>query len=354
MTALAGAARDPAPGPRLRDAFEEALAAARTRAPTATVAIAVGGVPVQLSVTGEALAERLFAPFGHLALDPGAVGSLPVLAIDAWSQAETGVAPPEFPVGRTPYSADGDFCYRNQPGERSLADRRAARILGGFEGAQRLSYSDLAKPFRSLLIPLLQDRGRQLLHGGMSVPPGGPGLLLAGRSGSGKSTVALSALAAGFGFLGDDHVCVALDDEHAIGYSLYATCGIAPDHLASFAHLPGRVMSAPDRAKRVVLLTPEALPRLVRSAAIGAIVVPVIRPDGPTRFVRASPAAAMRALIPGSITPRPPTEHSDRHRQFEGVGALAARLPAFWLELGPDLGAIAPALCELAATCHPA
>ena len=179
--------------------------------------------------------------------------------------------------------------------------------------------------------------------------PGGPGLLLAGRSGSGKSTVALSALAGGFGFLGDDHLCVGRDGDPFTVHSLYATCGIAHDHLAKFAHLPGSVTRGPDRDKCVVLLSPEALPRLVRSATIGAIVVPVIRPDGPTRVREASRGEAMRALMPGSISPRLLTAEASRYRQFESMAVLAAQLPTFRLELGPDLDTIAPALRELAA-----
>lgn len=354
MSALAAAVGHLDLDGRLRDAFDEALRAARAEAPTVRIAVALGGLPVDLRVTGAALAESLFRPFRHLELDASTAEAAPVLTIEAWSWAETGVPLPRFPADLAPCSADGNTSYRQQPGGRALADRRAMRILAGYEGVATLSYSDLAKPFRSLLIPLLHDRGRQLLHGGMVVPrPGGPGLLLAGRSGSGKSTVALSALAAGLGFLGDDHVCVELEGERFIGHSLYGTCGIAPGHLPEFAHVPGQVTGAPDRAKRVVLLASEELPRLVRSATIGAIVVPAIRPGGPTRSVRASRGEAMRALMPGSISPRFPGAPSHRHRQFEGIASLAARLPAFRLELGPDLATIPPALRELEARLSP-
>jgi hypothetical protein len=61
----------------------------------------------------------------------------------------------------------------------------------------------------------------------------------------------------------------------------------------------------------------------------------------------------MRALMPGSISPRFPGAPSHRHRQFEGIASLAARLPAFRLELGPDLATIPAALRELEARLSP-
>ena len=313
------------------------------------MAITLGGLPLRITITGPDLAERLFRPFRHLEVSHSTVRA-DAFIIEAWSQAETGVAIPELGVEPVPYSPDGNLCYRRQPNGRAVADRRSRRILAGFESAAGLSYSDLAKPFRSLLIPLLHDGGRQLIHGGMVIAdPDTSGLLLAGRSGSGKSTVALSALAAGFGFLGDDHLAISSEGGRLVAHSLYATCGISAGHLANFPRLPGRVVSAPDRDKNVILLAPEENGRLIAAAPIGAVVMPVIVPGAETGFRRASRGETLRALIPGSISPRLPVLQDGRGWQFDGIGAIAARMPGYRLELGADLASIPPVLRGLAA-----
>ena len=327
--------------------FEQAFATAVQRTRPEAQTIALGGLAVHLEIAGPALAARLLRPFHHLIV---ASRETPAFHVQAWSEEETGVAIPEFPFAPRPYSPDGTIGYRNQLNGRALADRRGKRILAGFDSPAALTYSDLAKPFRSLLIAMLHDSGRQMIHGGVvAAAPTAPGLLLAGRSGSGKSTVALAALAGGLAFLGDDHVAVDAMGGRFTAHSLYATCGLASDHVAAFAHLPGEVASAPDRDKRVVLLAPAAMDRLVRSLQLGAIVIPAIMPGAATRAIPATRGEALRALIPGSVSPRLPAHKPDRGWQFDGVGELAMHLPAFRLEMGHDLAAIPEALRDLSA-----
>jgi hypothetical protein len=350
MSALASERGMTAVNDALLQRFERARDAASRHAATIVFAFSLSGIPTLLRVTGPALAERLIRPFRHLETDLAALRE-PALAIDAWSEAETGIAPPrDIPEGHPPHSIDGRLAYRNQPGGRAVADRRQGRIIACFDAAERLSYSDVAKPFRSLLIPLLHDRGRQLLHGGLiAASSDAPALLLAGRSGSGKSTVALAALAAGFRFLGDDHTCLELAEKAAIGHSLYATCGIEPGHLGRFTQLPGDAVATPDGAKSVVYLAPRALHRLDRAARIAAIVIPEIRPGGVTETRPTSRGDALRALMPGSISILVAAPETRESPQFNGIGALVERLPAYRLALGPDLAAIAPVLRRLSA-----
>ncbi len=331
----------------LRRSFAEAFASAAGRLAPQVRTVRLGGLAVRVEIAGPLLAERLLRPWQHL-LDDGTASA--AFGLRAWSEEETGIATPSFPFAPKPYSVDGRIAWRHQANGRALADRGERLILAGFHGAGQLTYSDLAKPFRSLLIPLLRDAGRQLIHGGVvAARRGAPGLLLAGRSGSGKSTMAVAALAGEFAFLGDDHVALAREGGRFIAHSLYATCGLAADHLAAFPALPGEIVAAPDRSKRVLLLAPGESDRLASSAGIGAIVIPEIVPGAGARAVPASRGEALRALIPGSISPRLPAEERARNWQFAGLSDLAASLPAFRLEMGRELGAIPAALRELSA-----
>ncbi len=64
-------------------------------------------------------------------------------------------------------------------------------------------------PFRLTLSWIADLFGAEVLHGS-AIVVGGTGLLLSGRSGSGKSTTAIAAAVAGHSFLADD--CVLLHD----------------------------------------------------------------------------------------------------------------------------------------------
>ena len=84
----------------------------------------------------------------------------------------------------------------------------------------------------------------QLMHAG-AVGYADGGVLLAGKSGSGKSTTALACLASDLLFASDDYVCVATTAQPWV-HSLYSTAKLVPGNLSRFPELSGK-LSNPDR-----------------------------------------------------------------------------------------------------------
>ena len=310
-------------------AFEQAAAITGAE----ELRVAVGPVSVLIRVAGPKLADRLFAPMRHIAMD--AEGS-PDLTICAWSTAETGVA---RPVG-VPWTYVDPFEWV-RPGGGLIVS-----CLPSAEELQRLS---IARPFQWSLIGALNARGLPTLHGALVAPPGSSaGLLLIGPNGSGKSTTCLSALRAGFRLVGEDVVVVERPGSVVAGHSLYCSCNLTQQTQRFFADPPGPLVlpygAAPD-AKSILILPPDGPQSpMRRSLPIAALVFTVItgRP-GPSLAV---PISREEATERFEAALRQSKKLPELHRQAHESAALPllGELPAFRLDLGTDIDLIPEAL----------
>lgn len=197
------------------------------------------------------------------------------------------------------------------------------------------------------LVLALRHAGLFHLHAAGAISPGGAGIVIAGASGSGKTSVVLSLLDAGFDFLGDDSLLLRAEP---------------PDHAATSRARPRVIAGAMPRPFHLGDATLAAWPRLSRfvgaaygatgkreldaNAAFSGRLRPAMRAPGLLLFPRVSSEArtssspltqgdAMAELIGASAM-----------LAIEGVGrvlehvellaALAASAKAFELALGGD------------------
>jgi hypothetical protein len=308
----------------------------------------IGGRPVRQNAVGRELAERTRMAFAHLrADDPGP--HRPALTIDLWDGEATGVCPPRGTIldaipgwheggGMSTISSDSRYYVHGLFESRAILDRQAGRILCWTASSRRLSLYERGKPLRVLLSVWLHDRGIQLVHAAL-VASRGRGVILPGRGGAGKSTSALTCLLAGFEYLGDDYIGLEPNaDGSFTGYSLYDSTWLDPAHLLRFPPLVPHALAGviPWERKRLVHLSNLFRERLAPCAPIRILALP--RVAGVTTRTRpASRAEALLAAAPTSVfelTPRVGAPGVQR------LATLVSRLPAYWLELGEDLGEI--------------
>lgn len=313
-------------------AFEQA--AARTK--VEELRLAIGPLSVLVRVAGPKLAERLFAPFRHIAM---VADSTPDLTICAWSVAETGIAPP---VGVA--WTYGDPLEWSRP--------TGGLIVSCFPSAEELQRISIARPFQWALIAALTAAGLPALHGALVSAPGADkGLLLVGPNGSGKSTTCLAALRSGFSVVGEDVVVAERTAGGILGHSLYCSFNLTQQTQGFFTDLPGPLVlphgAAPD-AKSILIMPPgEGSNPMRRSLPVAALVFTVItgRP-GPSACVPISNEEATERF---EAALRQSKKLPDLHRQTHEDAALPllAALPAFRLDLGSDIDLIPDALAEL-------
>lgn len=305
---------------------------------------------MRLRVAGVALAEELFAPFEHLRTEAGES----FLTIDVWNEAETGVRPvrPGLPPTLGTYgvmsaSADGCFVADHRPHSAAWLDRRARRVVAWVSCPKRLHLDERARPFHRSLAVCLGDLGIQFIHAGL-VASARRGALFVGMGGSGKSTSAICCLLEGLSYLGDDFVGLAAGGDGTFtGHSLYSSALIGLAHMRRYPALQAacRPGHHEDEEKSVVCFSRLGTGRFARRVDIGAIVLPRVVAREETSFRPAAARDALIALAPSSLLYLPAVGPQAMQR----LGALVARVPAFWLELGADVRQIAPQVRSLLA-----
>jgi hypothetical protein len=165
-----------------------------------------------------------------------------------------------------------------------------------------------------------------------------------GKGGSGKSTVALACLEAGFQYAGDDYVLLS-DEGAPYVHSLYGSAKLHRDHARRFPELfSAATLASPEagdqEAKAVAIVSRTHPGRVVAGFPLAAVLVPRIVGSGETVAARVSAAEALLALAPSSILQLPGAGHT----AFQRLASAMRRVPAYRLSLGADIGGIARAI----------
>jgi hypothetical protein len=317
------------------------------------LSFALAGRLARIEVAGDALFDQIAPALSHLATDEQRGDGAPGFSATLWDADATGIrdvppAPGEDPTARADVSvsADGRWVVQRRSHAVVGHDRARGAVVGWFGGVARLPLYDRGRPLHPQILLANQDRGAPPLHAAL-VARGGRGALLVGEGGSGKTTASLACLLAGFDFLGDDYVSLLRDDRgRFVGHGVYSSTHVDPVHLRRFPELYARAVlpSWEGEDKAVVFLRDVAdrvagCGRLLRESPIDALFLPSVRGDA-TRVVPATAAEAGLRLVQGGLALAP---HAGAGRMAE-LFELAAAVPAFRLDLGPDLAAIPMAI----------
>jgi hypothetical protein len=338
----------------LRLSFE---VGAESQGETVEYSLHLAGMPVRLRFAGRDLAERLTRAFRHL---EAPAESRPELTISIWESAASGAPRPSLapnpghveprpePTNPGPsYSrATDDFeaLFQPTPDLLSVLSRQGSSAWFWIADSTRLPHWDAATPFRHLLSWWLGARGIQQVHPG-AVGTNAGGVLLVGKGGSGKSTTCLSVLGHDYlRYAGDDYVAVSMDAEPWV-HSLYSSGKIDPDNIDRLPHLRPIISNADrlDREKAVVFADDLVPGSAVTGFPLRAILIPRIVDRADSRVVPTSPAAAVTALAPSTILQLHPPQAESLGR----IRRVAAAVPAFVLELGPDVAAVPDVIRQL-------
>jgi hypothetical protein len=175
----------------------------------------------------------------------------------------------------------------------------------------------------------------------------GLGVLLVGRSGSGKSTTALACLRHGMEFVGDDYVLL-LADPVPTAYSLYNSAKMHSAFLEEVlpAWKPWVAREIGPENKSVFYLH-ENLPQNLRaSLELRAIVIPQISDQAQAALAPRPATEGLLALAPSTLFQFPEA----RREAMAFLSGLTRRLPVWVLRTGTDLASGPGALRRLLGT----
>lgn len=289
-----------------------------------SITIEIAGLALRIEGAGS-LPDRLHPALSHHPVSQRE----PDLTIKVWdleTAAERPSITPEFfqlDGGRNLADDGGEVrCRYDSPQSVAMAwDREAGVAWWCAEHPDAIEWWEVAAPFRPVLAWWLTSRQRYFVHGA-AVALEGSAALLVGPGGSGKSTTALRAQRAGFGFLGDDY-CIVAPADSEMGTrndplaryqvaSLYRTVKLRP-----IDGDPVETSVARNEAGRKIVMVLDGSNGgpIVRLADLARIAAVSVGGEADTWVRHGGAGVVLQALAPTSI------------EQLPGVGA--ASLPAF-------------------------
>jgi hypothetical protein len=261
------------------------------------------------------------------------------------------------PVGslRAVYDpVEGEVVYDDLTDELYLAfDDRLRALCKPVEGWTRIATSDanprnqwrLSHPLLTLpLIEMLKRRGMYSIHAA-GVSRGGRGLLLAGSSGAGKTTLAVALARAGFEFMGDDMLFLSTDTSrlriHAFPDEVDVT-----EHTASFFPELQPLLARPKRPgwpKWAFRAESVFDTQVAWTCTPAALVFPSIAATHTSRLEPIGAREALMDIAPNVLL----TEPGACQEHLAILARLANETPCYRLSTGRDFDALPDLLGQL-------
>lgn len=313
---------------------------------------AIAGEPVRVHYGSRALAARLGTALEHLAAPaPGCP-----LVVHLWGgEMPRGLLQPPpwedmdyFERGNVRAHQDERyaFIYARRPETFSALDNERRIGIYWARDAAGLPYYERSAPMRPLLQAWFDGRGLFVVHAAAVGGPGG-GALISGRTGSGKSTTALTCLRAGLQYAGDDYVLVRAEPRpHA--YSLYNSAKLNPEMLDWLPEAAPLVANRETLTieKALVFLSPAWADRTTVGFPLHAVLLPRPTRETTTAVSRISPEAAYRAVAPDTLF----TVLGRGRAVSSMLARLVRAVPCYEVALGTDLTQVAAVIARTVAT----
>ena len=311
--------------------------AARRVAAAAGWSFTVAGVPVRMEAGSAALAARLreWLADAFVLAAADSASARPLLL-----RVSNGAAPPPIPDSATEFFVAARWrvqradsrVYLSFPQARCDLDLSAGfAMLWISAGWWQEPLKAQQEPWSLTLIWLLRERGRYALHAS-AVARGGRALLIAGESGSGKSSTALSLIHTGWDWLADDVVLL----EPAEVPRLHGLAHGFAFHPALAERLPGLVGEAlaEKQFAKIGGLFPTSRSDPSHPAAL---LFPQVTGAATSRMERLSSAEALGALLAASGGILTAGAQTQAQAQMVALRDLVSAVPGHRLHAGRDI-----------------
>ena len=305
---------------------------------------------VCLKFAGDALVSQITLAFEHLAITSVTDPKLTIciadsdttrisLILPAWLQDD------RLPRGEIRSLSDARHytIYNHHTGAMNLIDIENNRALFWAQAVRYLPWWICGSPLQRILHCWMKHQGKQLTHAG-AIGTSTGGVLLAGKSGSGKSTTALACLENGLQYVSEDY-CLIATTPQPYCYSVYNSAKLEPNTLKMFSHL-NAYCSNPQRKlqEKAFLFQQHIYPeRIISGFPIRAVLILDVTSNPHTQIKPASIVQGLLALAPSTMF-----QLSNCDQQTLDIfTTLLQQVPCYKLALGRDLQQLTDVIKQL-------
>ncbi|MCF8055642.1 MAG: hypothetical protein K9K37_03270 [Desulfocapsa sp.] len=235
-------------------------------------------------------------------------------------------------------SEDIHVLYNPKSGIFSMFDNGNNRGYYYLPKAGQLPFYEKAAPMRMLLHWWCEKSGLALVHAA-AIGGDTAGILLAGRSGTGKSTTAIMAARNGFKFLGDDYI-VLENKSGPVVHSAYNSVKFRWEMLERVPAAGDLSLNNQKDEKGYFYLRDHQPDALRRSLPLKAVLLPVISGNQKSYFDRVPQSKGLMGLAASSIFQMP----GSGKQTLKTLAAILQGIPVYQMSLGKDNAEIMDAL----------
>jgi len=303
--------------------------------------LSLAGHSITLSGSSEELRAVFLPSLAHLKIE-NADASEPDLRIWYADFEGLGDLIPEPPfndfngVGLSEKSLESGYCIYYQPAFQQVFLYSQELRLGIYWAfsVKSIPWWEPTFSFRIILHWWTKSSSLQLMHAGAVAVNESGGWLVAGPSGSGKSSTCLTLLKEGLLYLGDDYVLVKTDPTPEV-YTIYQTAKLEPDNLEirfpEFKDLIQNPNTYQD--EKAIFQIYEAIPSsFISSVRLKGILLPHVNGTLESFMTPVSPGKAVLGIAPTTLRHLP----HDRENSYQKMKDLSNAIPVLQWNLGTD------------------
>lgn len=313
--------------------------------------LSVGGYVIQLHFASPALIPFVMPAFEHLATDPKNPADLTVCLWDGSGDHSRMPPSPSWNDNAfsCPFYLSNDrfsLTCETWPHRLNLFDRERNLALYWIHDARDIPWYEKGSPLRFIMAWWASSRGYQFIHGAAVGTQTG-GVLLAGESGTGKSTAVLACLDSELKYAADDY-CILTGDTEPFILSIYCTGKLkGARDVERFPHLRPLLVNQDrlDKEKAMLFFTGSYKEKLINKFPLKAILLPAVTMKKETILKRSDWYPALKKIFHSTAKQKTNSSPED----FYSICRVAKRVPSYVLEAGTDLKRIPDVILELLA-----
>lgn len=309
----------------------------------------VANFVIRLWFANETLVDIITPSLAHLAIkEPVSPADLTICLWDSASTQTPEIAPS---LPNSFYSDRGELIYCNNervfslmdPHTRALSlfDKQTNRAMYWVKSVSDLPWWASGSPLQYLLHWWSFDKGFQLTHAA-SLGHDAGGVVIAGKSGSGKSTTTLLCLQQGMRYLSEDY-CLLQENPTPHIYSVYNSAKLEQKTLDIFPDLKKYIVNTNRQPHEKALLFQQQIypEKILKACPLKAMLVSVIDSSRPSWLEPISIENMMPALAVSTMWQLIRSGTAT----FNRLKNISQSVPCYRLHLGTDLANI-PTIVE--------